>query len=154
MIGSAHLVMRDEHPHADTPMPSAELLPFLLGMIAGSVDVIGFLGLGLFTAHITGNLVLLAAHIVARSEASPALMISVPVFIVVLAVTSLFAGALERASASPLRVLLVLQFMLLCAFLAICVAAAGVSANAPAWSSPACSAWRRWPSKTRSCASR
>jgi uncharacterized membrane protein YoaK (UPF0700 family) len=137
MIGSAHLVMRDEHPDADTPMPSVEdslgtkLLPFLLGMIAGSVDVIGFLGLGLFTAHITGNLVILAAHIVARSEASPALMISVPVFIVVLAVTSLFAGALKRASASPLRVLLWLQFMLLCAFLAICVAAAGVNANAP-----------------------
>jgi uncharacterized membrane protein YoaK (UPF0700 family) len=138
MIGSAHLVMRDEHPNADTPMPSLEnslgtkLLPFLLGMIAGSVDVIGFLGLGLFTAHITGNLVILAAHIVARSEASPALMISVPVFIIVLAVTSLFAGALDRASASPLRILLWLQFMLLCAFLAICVAAgSGVSANAP-----------------------
>jgi uncharacterized membrane protein YoaK (UPF0700 family) len=138
MIGSALLVRHDEHRNADAPMPSVEdslgtkLLPFLLGMIAGSVDVIGFLGLGLFTAHITGNLVILAAHIVARSEASPSLMISVPVFIVVLTVTSLFAGALERASASPLRVLLWLQFMLLCAFLAMCVATgAGVSANAP-----------------------
>ena len=37
------------------------LLPFVLSMIAGSADVIGFLGLGgLLTAHITGNLVLLA----------------------------------------------------------------------------------------------
>jgi uncharacterized membrane protein YoaK (UPF0700 family) len=137
MIGSAHLVMRDEQPGAGNPMPSGEdslgikLLPFLLGMIAGSVDVIGFLGLGLFTAHITGNLVILAAHIVVRSEASSALMLSVPVFIVVLAATNLFARALERASASPLRVLLWLQFMLLCAFLVICVAAAGISANAP-----------------------
>jgi uncharacterized membrane protein YoaK (UPF0700 family) len=138
MIGSAHLVMRDEHPDADTPMPSVgdslgtKLLPFLLGMIAGSVDVIGFLGLGLFTAHITGNLVILAAHIVARSEASPALIISVPMFIVVLALTSLFAGVLERAGASPLRAFLWLQLMLLGAFLAICVAAGpGVSANAP-----------------------
>jgi uncharacterized membrane protein YoaK (UPF0700 family) len=138
MIGSAFLVMRDEDRKTHSPMPSVEdslgtkLLPFLLGMIAGSVDVIGFLGLDLFTAHITGNLVILAAHIVARSEASPALMISVPVFIVVLGVTSLFAGALERARAFPLRVLLWLQFMLLCAFLVICVAAGpGVSATAP-----------------------
>ena len=34
----------------------AKLLPFLLSVIAGSVDVIGFLGLGgLLTAHVTGN---------------------------------------------------------------------------------------------------
>jgi uncharacterized membrane protein YoaK (UPF0700 family) len=34
----------------------------VLSLIAGSVDVIGFLGLdGLFTAHITGNLVAVAA---------------------------------------------------------------------------------------------
>ena len=39
------------------------LLPFVLGATAGAVDVIGFLALGgLFTAHITGNIVVLAAH--------------------------------------------------------------------------------------------
>lgn len=42
----------------------AKLLPFVLGATAGSADVIGFLGLGgLFIAHITGNLVILAARI-------------------------------------------------------------------------------------------
>jgi len=41
---------------------SARLLPSLLSVIAGTTDVISFLGLGgLFTAHITGNLVILAA---------------------------------------------------------------------------------------------
>src|SRR5206468_452562 len=39
------------------------LLPFVLSATAGAVDVIVFLALGgLFTAHITGNVVILAAH--------------------------------------------------------------------------------------------
>ncbi len=43
-----------------------KLLPFVLSVTAGSVDIIGFLGLGgLFTAHITGNIVVLAAKLVA-----------------------------------------------------------------------------------------
>jgi uncharacterized membrane protein YoaK (UPF0700 family) len=53
---------------ASVPIPSVDsspgvmLLPFVLAFVAGSVDVISFLGLdGLFTAHITGNLVVLAA---------------------------------------------------------------------------------------------
>jgi len=37
---------------------ASRALPFVLSLIAGSTDIIGFLGLnGLFTAHITGNLV-------------------------------------------------------------------------------------------------
>jgi uncharacterized membrane protein YoaK (UPF0700 family) len=41
------------------------MLPFTLSLIAGSTDVFGFLSLnGLFTAHITGNLVILAAHLI------------------------------------------------------------------------------------------
>jgi uncharacterized membrane protein YoaK (UPF0700 family) len=41
--------------------PAGTLL--LLSVIAGTIDAISFLGLGsLFTAHITGNLVILAAH--------------------------------------------------------------------------------------------
>lgn len=43
---------------------NAKMLPTVLSVIAGSVDAIGFLGLGgLFTAHVTGNLVVLVAHL-------------------------------------------------------------------------------------------
>jgi uncharacterized membrane protein YoaK (UPF0700 family) len=125
---------------AGVPIPSVDqslplkLLPFVLSLVAGSVDVIGFLGLDqLFTAHITGNLVVLAAHLVAGKSASLALMISVPLFIVMLAVTRLFADGLERYGIAPLRPLLFLQFVLLFGFLGIClVAAPGASAEAPA----------------------
>jgi uncharacterized membrane protein YoaK (UPF0700 family) len=109
------------------------LLPFVLAFVAGSVDVISFLGLdGLFTAHITGNLVVLAAHILARGEATLALVISVPLFVIMLAATRVLAAGLDRSGIPSLGVLLFVQLALLCAFLGICVAAgSGVSASAP-----------------------
>jgi uncharacterized membrane protein YoaK (UPF0700 family) len=101
---------------------AATLLPVVLSLTAGSVDVIGFLGLGgLFTAHVTGNLVILAAHVVASDEAPLALMLSVPVFIVGLAVTRLLAAGLERMQVASLQPLLLLQFLLLAGFLTLCV---------------------------------
>jgi uncharacterized membrane protein YoaK (UPF0700 family) len=96
------------------------LLPFVLSVIAGSVDVIGFLGLGtLFIAHITGNLVILAARYVAGEHASAAHLLSVPVFIVALFAARLLAATLERFGIATLRPLLLLQFLFLAGFLAI-----------------------------------
>ena len=60
-------------------------LPLVLSVIAGATDIIGFLGLnGLFTSHITGNLVVLAAHIVAGDPAMLSYILSVPVFMLML----------------------------------------------------------------------
>jgi uncharacterized membrane protein YoaK (UPF0700 family) len=102
----------------------ARTLPFVLSVIAGSTDIIGFLGLnGLFTAHITGNLVVLAAHLVAGEPTIFSYILSVPVFMLVLLVTRLLAGGLERAGRDTLGPLLLLQLLSLAVFLVLCIAA-------------------------------
>jgi uncharacterized membrane protein YoaK (UPF0700 family) len=103
---------------------STKLLPTVLSVIAGSVDAIGFLGLGgLFTAHVTGNLVILAAHLVSGGAAPVAPMLSVPVFMVALGLTRLLVGGLERIGVASLRPLLLLQLLLLAGFLVLCASA-------------------------------
>jgi uncharacterized membrane protein YoaK (UPF0700 family) len=116
--------------------PAADLavrvLPIVLSVIAGCTDVIGFLGLnGLFTAHITGNIVVLAAHLVTGGQAVFSYILSVPVFMLVLLLTRLFAGGLERAGLATLGPLLLLQLLLLAGFLLLCIAAGPwINANA------------------------
>lgn len=98
------------------------LLPFVLSMIAGSTDVIGFLGLGgLLTAHITGNLVILVARLVANDPVPLSYLIAVPVFVIMLGTTRLFAAVLEQLGIASLLPLLLLQFLLLGLSLAICL---------------------------------
>jgi uncharacterized membrane protein YoaK (UPF0700 family) len=100
------------------------LLPFVLSMIAGSTDVIGFLGLGgLLTAHITGNLVILVARLVANDPVPLSYLIAVPVFVIVLGMTRLLVAVLEQLGITSLLPLLLLQFLLLCLSLAICLSA-------------------------------
>jgi len=121
MDGIANL---PSHDASDTRNVAGVLLfPAVLSLIAGSVDIISFLGLdGLFNAHITGNLVIIAAHMIAGQAANMALLLSVPIFILVLALTSLLAAGLERAGIASLRPLLLLQFLLIAGFLTLCIA--------------------------------
>ena len=110
-------------PSIDSSL-AATLLPTVLSLIAGSVDTISFLGLGgLFAAHVTGNLVLLAAHLVAGEAAPIAAMLSVPVFMVALAFARLMAGALEAIGLASLLPLLLLQLLLLAALLILAISA-------------------------------
>jgi len=92
-------------------------LPFVLSIVAGSVDTIGFLGLGgLFTAHITGNLIILAARFFAGGQASIAHLISIPVFVLVVFLTRSLAVGFDHLRLSPLVPLLLLQFLLISGF--------------------------------------
>ena len=95
---------------------SAFLLPALLSMTAGAVDVISFLALGgLFTAHITGNLVILAAHYITGRFGEIAPLLSVPVFVLVLGVIT--AVFVRKPIPFVRRALLVLQAVLVASFL-------------------------------------
>jgi uncharacterized membrane protein YoaK (UPF0700 family) len=95
-------------------------LPFVLSVLAGATDIISFLGFnGLFTAHITGNLVILAAKIVAGNPTIISHILAIPVFMVVLFLTSLLAETIERHGGSRLRPLLLLELLMLTAFLVL-----------------------------------
>jgi uncharacterized membrane protein YoaK (UPF0700 family) len=60
-------------------------LPAALSATAGATDVTSFLALGgLFTAHITGNLVILAAHNITDKFGQIGPLLSVPMFVGVL----------------------------------------------------------------------
>jgi uncharacterized membrane protein YoaK (UPF0700 family) len=95
----------------------------VLSLIAGSADAISLLGYGLFTAHITGNLAVLAVRTVTDQRISLALLLSLPVFIVVIVATRLISDVLSAAGRQLLRPLLLWQFLLFDGFLLTSVVA-------------------------------
>jgi len=93
-------------------------LPLLLSAVAGSVDVLGYLSLKLFTAHITGNIVIVAALLVQGGPPTLDQALSIPIFMVAVTVVWLVAGASRRRGRALARPLLLVQLVLLsCAWL-------------------------------------
>jgi uncharacterized membrane protein YoaK (UPF0700 family) len=100
--------------HAARASSRSELwLPTLLSVIAGAVDVIGFLSLGVFTAHVTGNIVVIGALMVRHNRVNPAQVLAIPVFILAVAATWLIAKASGRRGTGLMRPLLLFQFLLI-----------------------------------------
>jgi uncharacterized membrane protein YoaK (UPF0700 family) len=98
-------------------------LPPLLSVIAGMVDLTGFFTLGhIFTAHITGNLVVAAGAAVHGGPLNPAQALAIPVFILAVAAVWLIAQASHRRGPNLARLLLLVQFLLLATVLIVCVA--------------------------------
>jgi Pirin/Protein of unknown function (DUF1275) len=80
-------------------------LPPLVSTIAGMGDVIGFLSLGLFTAHVTGNLAVIAALLVRGGPPKMVQILAVPVFIVAVApVWLIWLGPLSFTEGRPMDV--------------------------------------------------
>src|SRR5271169_4871492 len=97
-------------------------IPALLSFNGGFVDTIGFLGLqGLFTAHVTGNFVTLAAALVYGTHGVIAKILALPEFVAVIVVARLASGAMTARGIPALRWLLVAKVTFLLAFFVLAV---------------------------------
>src|SRR5258707_3510642 len=95
----------------------------LLSFNGGFVDTAGFLGLqGLFTAHVTGNFVTLAATLLSGTHGVVAKLLALPEFLVVIAAAHLVGAALRARGLPATQVLLVAKVVCLLAFCVLAVA--------------------------------
>ena len=104
-----------ERPQSAAMEDAHLVVSTLFGAIAGYVDTVGFLALfGMFTAHITGDLVASLAELPQGSVTTRVLML--PIFMISVAVTTVFARATRRYSDAPLFPLLALMTVALLVF--------------------------------------
>jgi uncharacterized membrane protein YoaK (UPF0700 family) len=102
------------------PPPGAGRTAVLAAFTGGFIDTVGFVGLfGLFTAHVTGNFVLIGAAIVTHHTGIIAKLLALPTFILAVAATSLFLRRCRRSGRAPVAPLLLAQAALLTAFMAM-----------------------------------
>jgi uncharacterized membrane protein YoaK (UPF0700 family) len=95
-----------------------------LGFIAGYVDTLGFLGLaGLFTAHVTGNFVMIGRTLVDASEDLLMKLLVFPVFILAVMATRLLVLSWQAGGKPALRNAMLVQLVLLLGCMALGVAA-------------------------------
>jgi uncharacterized membrane protein YoaK (UPF0700 family) len=102
----------------------------LLSFVAGFVDTVGFVAFfGLFTAHVTGNFVLIGAALIRPHNGVLAKLLALPVFVVVVALTTTYVRTAPRMA---LPIVIGAQMALLAAF-ALCghLASPIVDADAP-----------------------
>src|ERR1700685_4594988 len=99
-------------------------VPALLSFNGGFVDTAGFVGLqGLFTAHVTGNFVTLAATLVLGTHGVIAKLLALPEFILIVALTRIAGSALRARGmgAGARKYLLATKVLFLLAFFVLAV---------------------------------
>lgn len=90
------------------------LLTILLCFNAGFVDAAGFVALGgLFAAHVTGNIVIIAAAVAHGDMPSLAKIIAMPVFAVVVIASRLFSQSMAARGRDDFRMLMAVKLVLL-----------------------------------------
>jgi uncharacterized membrane protein YoaK (UPF0700 family) len=98
----------------------AQWLPAGLSFVAGFVDTTSFVALfGLFTAHVTGNFVLLGSALVHSGPGVIAKVLVVPVFVMTVAALRLLTIRLRARKRAVVRTLLSLEAVFLFGFLAM-----------------------------------
>jgi uncharacterized membrane protein YoaK (UPF0700 family) len=91
----------------------------LLAFTAGYVDTVGFIALfGLFTAHVTGNFVLIGAALIDSHEGLVSKLLALPLFVLAVAATRVFILAREQRARDAIVPVLISQLAFLVLFLA------------------------------------
>lgn len=95
-----------------------------LAFVAGFVDTCGFIALfGLFTAHVTGNFVVIGASLVEPRSGLVTKLLALPVFVVAVAATHLLMIARTRGGKANGVFALLLQAAVLAGFMGVGLAA-------------------------------
>ncbi|MDB5989293.1 MAG: hypothetical protein JWQ10_696 [Herbaspirillum sp.] len=91
-----------------------------LGFLAGYVDTVGFVALfGLFTAHVTGNFVLIGSELAHPSHGVLIRFLAFPAFIFAVALTRMVVIWLERSGKGVMPYVFCLQLLLLLGFMQV-----------------------------------
>ena len=106
-----------------------------LAFLAAYVDTLGFIALfGLFTAHVTGNFILIGAALADSSQMSILLkFLAFPAFIIGVAVARLAIAVIQRRQGRALAWSFLLQLVLLLGFMVCGMAAAPVQSPTAGW---------------------
>lgn len=106
-----------------------------LAFLAGYVDTLGFIALfGLFTAHVTGNFILIGAALADSSQMSILLkFLAFPAFIIGVAGARLFIVAIQQRNGAALPWTMSLQLVLLVGFMVCGIIATPVQSPTSGW---------------------
>jgi len=108
-------------------MANRHALGIALGYTAGYVDTVGFVALfGLFTAHVTGNFVLIGSELARPGHGVLIKLLAFPAFILGVAAARLLAVWLEARQRPAAQALTLLQLLLLLGFMLLGCAATPV----------------------------
>ncbi len=100
----------------------------VLAFVAGYVDVVGFISLfGLFTAHVTGNFIMIGVDVAGNAAGLLAKLLALPAFVLAVAATRLAEVRIGRTGRSPVAPLLLTEALLLALFVAASLHAAPVT---------------------------
>jgi len=92
----------------------------VLGFTAGYVDTVGFVALfGLFTAHVTGNFVLIGAELAQPGHGVLMKLLAFPAFVLAVAMTRLLTLSLSQRGKPLLRPVLLMQAVFLTGFMVV-----------------------------------
>lgn len=106
----------------------AEVPGWVLSFAAGYVDVVGFAALfGLFTAHVTGNFIMIGVQLIGASEGLLTKLLALPTFALAVGCTRLLETALRRRGMAVIPVLFFFECALLAAFMVTGLVAAPIT---------------------------